>query len=62
MPPGRARAAVQTPKAVDAGAVTDRLTAGMPTPAGGQRLTPQNFIDEQIFEKMQRDGIPHDPD
>ena len=62
MPPDAHAPLFQTPKAVDAGAVTDRLTAGMPTPAGGQRLMPRNFIDEQVFGKMQRDGIPHDPD
>ena len=37
------------------------MTAGLPAPVAGPRLTPRNFIDEQIFGKMQREGIPHAP-
>ena len=37
------------------------LTAGLPAARRGPRLTPRNLIDEQIFGKMQRDGIPHAP-
>jgi hypothetical protein len=51
----------QTPKSADAGALTNRVTAGLPAAMAGGRLTPRNFIDEQIFGKMQRDGIPHAP-
>jgi hypothetical protein len=51
----------QAPNVVDAGSLTDRVMAGLPAPAGGPRLTPRNFIDEQIFGKMQREGIPHAP-
>ena len=51
----------QAPKTVDAGSITDRVVAGLPAPLAGPRLTPRNFIDEQIFSKMQREGIPHAP-
>ena len=61
MPPEAHAPLFQAPKTVDAGALTDRLTAGLPAPAAGPRLTPRNFIDEQIFGKMQREGIPHAP-
>jgi hypothetical protein len=45
----------------NAGTVTDRVMAGLTAPAAGPRLAPRNFIDEQIFGKMQREGIPHAP-
>ena len=61
MPPDAHAPLFQTPKAVEAGALTDRIAAGLPASAGGRRLTPKNFIDEQIFGKMQREGIPHAP-
>jgi hypothetical protein len=61
MPPEAHAPLFQAPKTVDAGALTDRLTAGLPAPAAGPSLTPRNFIDEQIFGKMQREGIPHAP-
>src|SRR5262245_28420893 len=51
----------QSPKSTEAGALTDRVTAGLPPTVAGGRLTPRTFIDEQIFGKMQRDGIPHAP-
>ena len=61
MPPEAHAPLFQAPKTVDAGSLTDRLTAGLPALAAGPRLTPRNFIDEQIFGKMQREGIPHAP-
>ena len=60
MPPAAHAPLFQTPKSVEAGAIADRLTAGLPV-AAGPRLAPRNLIDEQIFGKMQRDGIPHSP-
>src|SRR5437899_3118334 len=51
----------QAPKSVEASAVTERVTSGLPAPAAGRRLVPRNFIDEQIFGKMERDRIPHAP-
>jgi hypothetical protein len=50
------------PKSIDAGAVTDRLASGLPAPvADGARMARKNFIDEYIFGKMERDGVPHAP-
>ena len=47
---------------MEAGAVTDRVTAGLPKPAApAARMPRRNFIDEHIFGKMERDGIPHAP-
>ena len=51
----------QAPKGVDAGALTDRLTAPLPASDAGLRLTPWTFIDEQRFGKRRREGIPHAP-
>jgi hypothetical protein len=48
----------QAPNALDAGSLTDRVTAGLPATASGPNLTPRNFIDEQIFGKMQREEFP----
>lgn len=62
MPPEAHAPLFQKPKTVEAGALTDRVTAGLPPLAGSQaRLKPRNFIDTQIFGKMQRDGIPNAP-
>src|SRR5438270_7572622 len=61
MPPSAHAPLFQAPKAVEAGAITDRVAAGLPATAPGPRLEPRNLIDEQIFGKMQRDGIPHAP-
>jgi hypothetical protein len=47
---------------LDAGVKTERLASGLPkqtTPA--QRILRRNFIDDHIFGKMERDGIPHAP-
>lgn len=52
----------QGPKSLDAGVKTERLAAGLPSrsaPAG--RLPRRNYIDEHIFGKMERDGIPYSP-
>ena len=48
----------ETPKSSRAGAQTDRLTAGLEAPSQGE-VEHRNFIDERIFGKMERDGIPH---
>src|SRR5207237_939249 len=61
MPPAAHAPLFQSPKPVEAGAITDRVAAGLPRAAAGPRLTPRNFIDEQIFGRMQREGIPHAP-
>jgi hypothetical protein len=45
-----------------AGAVTDRVTSHLPKPATATGKMPRkSFIDEYIFGKMERDGIPHAP-
>src|SRR5437879_405856 len=61
MPPEAHAPLFQAPKSVEAGAVTERVTAGLPAPAAGRRLVPRNFVDEYIFGKMERDRIPHAP-
>src|ERR1700737_1275112 len=52
----------QPPKSQDAGALTDRIAASLP----GSKLVSapvprRNFVDHQIFGKMERDRIPHSP-
>jgi Protein of unknown function (DUF1553)/Protein of unknown function (DUF1549) len=52
----------QGPKLLEAGSKTERLASGLPKPAmSGQQVPHRNFIDDHIFGKMQRDGIPHAP-
>ena len=52
----------QGPKSLEAGIKTERLAAGLPRPSKpAGRLPRRNFIDDHIFGKMERDGIPHSP-
>ena len=52
----------QGPKLLEAGANTERLASGLPKSAGPmQRVPRRNFIDNHIFGKMERDGVPHAP-
>ena len=52
----------QGPKPVDAGARTERLAGGLPRAAApAERIPRRNFIDEHVFGKMERDGVPHAP-
>jgi hypothetical protein len=52
----------QGPKLLEAGAKTERLASGLPKAAiSGQQVPHRNFIDDHIFGKMERDGIPHAP-
>ena len=41
--------------------LTERVAPSLPKAktASGRAIEPRNFIDQQIFGKMQRDGIPH---
>lgn len=55
-----AHAPLFRPKANTASKDSDRVTAHLPKPAAGP-VAPRNFIDEEIFGKMKRDGIPHAP-
>jgi len=50
----------QPPKSNDAGALTARVAASLPGAKTTSAPVPrQNFIDERIFGKMERDGVPH---
>ena len=49
------------PKLRDGGTLTQQLTAGMASPKPGGRVIRRNFIDEEIFGRMERDGVPHAP-
>lgn len=52
----------QTPKSRDAGALTERIAGSLPGARPASAPVPRrNFVDEQIFAKMQRDGVPHAP-
>jgi hypothetical protein len=52
----------RAPKANAAGAVTERITSGLPKPAAHAGKMPRrNFIDEHIFGRMEREGIPYAP-
>ncbi len=53
----------RSPKAgASAGAVTERVTSGLPKPpAQAGRMARHNFIDEHIFGRMEREGIPYAP-
>jgi len=57
-----AHAPLFQPKAKDAGAVTERVASSLPRlarSASGGRMARRNFIDQYIFGKMERDGVPH---
>ena len=50
----------QPPKSQDAGALTERIAGSLPgAKATSAPVARRNFIDEQIFAKMERDGVPH---
>ena len=52
----------QTPESAGAGALTDRVASTLPGRVPAQnRLPRRNFIDEHIFARMERDGVPHAP-
>ena len=46
------------PKSNEAAELTERLLASQPG-ADSARVERRNYIDEHIFGKLQRDGIPH---
>src|SRR4030095_14286086 len=45
--------------ATQAGQVTKQVAAGLPRDGSGQSITRKNLVDEHIFGRMDRDGIPH---
>src|SRR5215469_14908741 len=50
----------QTPKSQNAGTLTERVAASLPGAKPVSAPVPKNnFIDQQIFGKMERDGVPH---
>jgi hypothetical protein len=60
--PADAHAPLFRPKASQAGKLTERVTAELPKPAATSSPVPhRNFIDDALFGKMQRDGVPHAP-
>ena len=55
-----AHAPLFRPKANQAGRLTERVTAELPSPAvATSQVAYRNFIDDEIFGKMRRDGVPH---
>jgi hypothetical protein len=52
----------QGPKSVDAGRLTERLAGSLPRgESASGRVPRRNFIDDHIFGRMERDGVPHAP-
>src|ERR1700758_4545271 len=50
----------QPPKSQDAGALTERIAASLHGAKTISAPVPKrNFVDEEIFGKMERDGVPH---
>jgi hypothetical protein len=59
---GAHSALIQPSKKRDPGALTARLAATLPSGAAPSgRIRRANYIDDQIFGKMERDGITHAP-
>jgi hypothetical protein len=60
--PADAHAPLFRPKAPQAGKLTDRVTSALPKlRETGAPVLHRNFIDDQIFGKMDREGVPHAP-
>src|SRR5205085_7052908 len=60
--PADAHAPLFRPKAPQAGKLTDQLTAAIPKVSPASSPVPhRNFIDDEIFGKMERDRVPHAP-
>jgi hypothetical protein len=52
----------QPPASQDASTLTEKVAASLPrSPSGAADLPVHNFIDRYIFDKMQRDRVPHAP-
>jgi hypothetical protein len=54
----------QPPQSKDAGALTERVAPSLPSSgriAPDGRVPRRNYIDEFVFGKMEKDGIPHAP-
>lgn len=59
--PADAHAPLFRKKTNGSGALTDRLTSRLPKATASEPVPPKNFIDDEIFGKMKKDGIPHAP-
>lgn len=60
--PAAAHAPLFRPKANPAGKLTERVTSELPRPmAGTQPIAQRNFIDDEVFGKLNRDRVPHAP-
>ena len=59
--PADAHAPLFRSKAPDAGKLTERLTSDLAKPEFSGPVPHRNFIDDEIFGKMERDRIPHAP-
>ncbi len=60
--PAAAHAPLFRPKGTQAGQLTDRVAAGLPaSTAPSAKVVRRNFIDDEIFGKMERDRVPHAP-
>ena len=58
--PADAHAPLFRPKAPPSGRLTERLSTALPkVEASSAPIPHRNFIDDEIFGKMERDGIPH---
>jgi hypothetical protein len=51
----------QSKKPTQAGVLTERVTSGLAKPDASSAVPRRNFIDNHLFGKMQRDGIPPAP-
>ena len=52
----------QPPNSKDAGALTERIAPSLPAAVrrnAADRMPRRNLVDEHIFGKMERDGVPH---
>lgn len=49
------------PETERAGSRTERLLEKLPQGMKLARLPHRNFIDDEIFARMERDGVPHAP-
>jgi hypothetical protein len=59
--PAAAHAPLFRKKTNEAGSLTERLTSGLPKTVANPSVPHRNFIDNEVFGKMQRDGVPHAP-
>ena len=49
------------PESADAAELTDRIAGSLPPDATASEVAHRNFVDEHVFAKMERDGVPHAP-